>query len=658
VAITALENYSPLLVDFTILDASGGSIAPPDPPGSGGGGGGSVVSIDLSGGTTGLTVTGGPITTSGTLLLHLANTAMLSGRNAAGSGDVALIGTDASNRVVLSTYGTMDAALSDLQLVSTTSNLDRGFVSYQATNLPLGSMFVGKRSGGTASAPTIIGSNNPIANFAALSYDGVDFLRTGIMQFASQTVGGAGNVPTQWGLYLSDGSADAIMTSPKMTVNDQGNVVILAALSGVTLQAGPIKFPNGHGALNQVMIDDGAGNLSWANVAATSVALTYKEIGFGDITNQMTGSANLTWDDSISLQTITGLNGGVQIVSPDGHTAIMARDGSSDALVISNGTVGGYVDQYSMLFSGSAVANGYAASANLQSFSNYRYSFAGRTDFSVVLAFKPSVVDATTRGIWYAHGAISLRHDSTKTRFYSGDTVHTSTAANNVDGAPLTSGATNLIIMTFTGGGGTIVRTIYVNNVAATTSQAGGVAITTNSDTGFGWAYDGLNGGTPNAPGTGYYDNCFGYNRCLSAAECTAIWNGGSLVGMNAIPQDFAWRIRFDDATAVFTDDIPGGDTFIKNDVSVSITTQQPPLWPATSFVPTASRTVLKHFENPAGTPELQLGGDSTTTYSLLPATATTVGAAGGATALPATPLGYASFKINGTVVKIPYYNL
>lgn len=36
--------------------------------------------------------------------------------------------------------------------------------------------------------------------------------------------------------------------------------------------------------------------------------------------------------------------------------------------------------------------------------------------------------------------------------------------------------------------------------------------------------------------------------------------------------------------------------------------------------------------------------------------TATTVGAAGGATALPATPLGYAIVEIAGQAVKIPYY--
>lgn len=37
--------------------------------------------------------------------------------------------------------------------------------------------------------------------------------------------------------------------------------------------------------------------------------------------------------------------------------------------------------------------------------------------------------------------------------------------------------------------------------------------------------------------------------------------------------------------------------------------------------------------------------------------TQTTVGAAGGATALPATPLGYFLMTVNGVIVKVPYYN-
>jgi len=40
------------------------------------------------------------------------------------------------------------------------------------------------------------------------------------------------------------------------------------------------------------------------------------------------------------------------------------------------------------------------------------------------------------------------------------------------------------------------------------------------------------------------------------------------------------------------------------------------------------------------------------------PTTETTVGAAGGASALPATPLGYVFVMIGNTPVKIPYFNI
>lgn len=51
------------------------------------------------------------------------------------------------------------------------------------------------------------------------------------------------------------------------------------------------------------------------------------------------------------------------------------------------------------------------------------------------------------------------------------------------------------------------------------------------------------------------------------------------------------------------------------------------------------------------------LGADSTTpTHRLNISNASTVGAAGGASALPATPTGYITININGTDRKIPYY--
>jgi hypothetical protein len=43
--------------------------------------------------------------------------------------------------------------------------------------------------------------------------------------------------------------------------------------------------------------------------------------------------------------------------------------------------------------------------------------------------------------------------------------------------------------------------------------------------------------------------------------------------------------------------------------------------------------------------------------YLVSPATSTTVGGAGAASALPATPVGYIVLNINGTDYKVPYYN-
>lgn len=63
-----------------------------------------------------------------------------------------------------------------------------------------------------------------------------------------------------------------------------------------------------------------------------------------------------------------------------------------------------------------------------------------------------------------------------------------------------------------------------------------------------------------------------------------------------------------------------------------------------------------------SGNPRIQASGGSLDISSTVvftnQTTGTTVGAAGGASGLPATPLGYITTSINGTSVKIPYYNV
>jgi hypothetical protein len=58
-----------------------------------------------------------------------------------------------------------------------------------------------------------------------------------------------------------------------------------------------------------------------------------------------------------------------------------------------------------------------------------------------------------------------------------------------------------------------------------------------------------------------------------------------------------------------------------------------------------------------AGAGSAVIGFDNTSTLRFNVGTVTTVGGAGGASALPATPLGYMVLQINAVNVKIPYYS-
>lgn len=68
---------------------------------------------------------------------------------------------------------------------------------------------------------------------------------------------------------------------------------------------------------------------------------------------------------------------------------------------------------------------------------------------------------------------------------------------------------------------------------------------------------------------------------------------------------------------------------------------------------PTLTGTIAFKIEQGGNT---TLGASSTNAITLNNTTQTTVGAAGGASALPATPLGYLTITINGVAVAIPYY--
>lgn len=87
-------------------------LAPPPTPATAGGGSGTVTSVDVSGGTTGLTASGGPITSSGTITLGgtLAIGSGGTGATSAGGAPFALKGANTDITSVTLTSGTITTA--------------------------------------------------------------------------------------------------------------------------------------------------------------------------------------------------------------------------------------------------------------------------------------------------------------------------------------------------------------------------------------------------------------------------------------------------------------------------------------------------------------------------------------------------------------------
>jgi hypothetical protein len=107
-------------------------LAPPPTPATTGGGSGTVTSVDVSGGTTGLTASGGPITTTGTITLGgtLAIGSGGTGSTSAGGAPFALKGANTDITSVTLTSGTITTA-------PTSSNdiANKSYVDSIATNV-------------------------------------------------------------------------------------------------------------------------------------------------------------------------------------------------------------------------------------------------------------------------------------------------------------------------------------------------------------------------------------------------------------------------------------------------------------------------------------------------------------------------------------------
>jgi hypothetical protein len=140
--------------------------------GGGGGGSGTVTSVNVSGGTTGLTATGGPVTTSGTITLGGALNVSNGGTGAANAANARI------NLDVPQTDGTNATGTWDISITGNASTVTNGVYTTGSYADPTwitslaGSKITGNISGQAGSVANALTAGTGISYSAGTTYDG------------------------------------------------------------------------------------------------------------------------------------------------------------------------------------------------------------------------------------------------------------------------------------------------------------------------------------------------------------------------------------------------------------------------------------------------------------------------------------------------------
>jgi hypothetical protein len=277
---------------------------------------GTVTSVDVSGGSTGLSFSGGPITTSGTITMAgtLAAANGGTGLTSLGTGIATWLGTPSSANLA--------AAVTDETgsgpLVFATSPTFTSQVTFGTASSTRGTLVLANTSANTV---TLQSSNSTAANYtltfpAAAPVNGY-YLQTdtnGVLSWAAGGGGGGGspggsttqvqynNAGAFGGMpgFTFDGTATvslgvASTTSGSLKLYNSASADSVSLASGNNSAAWTLTLPTSGGTNNYALLTDGSGTTSWGAVATGTISTgTIGQITYYSGTNALSGTTTGT----------------------------------------------------------------------------------------------------------------------------------------------------------------------------------------------------------------------------------------------------------------------------------------------------------------------------------------------------------------------------